>query len=115
MARRVHRILNRDFVDRPTAAIAAEVDVTRPTLRKSRARLFHVDRQCADRRNLHAIEMALRACFRRVELPPEISARVDERRLLFYLVFSHNGMAPGKIIVSPPAIQNDELPPSLRA
>src|SRR2546423_11785694 len=113
MARRVHRILNRDFVDRPTAAIAAEVDVTRPTLRKSRARLFHVDRQCADRRNLHAIEMALRACFRRVELPPEISAGVDERRLLLNRFFADKRMVPGKIIESPPAIEDDELPPSI--
>src|SRR5438132_5666028 len=58
VARREHRIADGDVVDRPAAAVQAEEGVSRPHFREARPRLFQVDRQRADRRNLQPLDVA---------------------------------------------------------
>src|SRR5437763_17127949 len=89
------------------------MDVPRPTVRESRSRLFHVDRHRANRCNFHEIEMALRARFRRVELPPEIGGSIGKLRLLWNRFLADKRMVPAKIIESAPSIENDELSPPI--
>src|SRR3954465_8360086 len=55
--------------------------------------------------------MALCACVRRIELPPEVGTSVGEPRLFPDRLLAYQRLIPGKIIESAPAIENDELPP----
>src|SRR5439155_20420737 len=114
IALRAHRIGDRNANDRCAAAIPTEEDNAAPGFRESNPRLFHVDRQCADRCDLHEIEMALRARLRRVELPPKIVASVGKTRLLLNRLLAHEGLIPGKMVESASSIENYELPPAIR-
>src|SRR5437764_12750515 len=113
MARWEHRFGNRNTIHRGAAAVPAEVDDSRPGFSESGPRLFHVDRQGADRVDSSLVEMASRACVRRVEFPPEVGARIGEARLFPDRFLAHQRLIPGKIIESAPAIENDKLPPSV--
>src|SRR5262249_42014844 len=69
--------------------------------------------QRADRLDLHAIDIALRTRLRRVDLPPEIGARLGKLRFLLNRFLAHDRLIPGKIIEDAPTIEDHELPPPI--
>src|SRR5882672_756058 len=113
MARWEHRFANRDAIHRGAASVPAEVDDSRLGFPESSPRLFHVDRQGADRVDSQVVEMASWACVRRVEFPPEVGVSIGGARLFLDRLLAYQRLIPGKIIESAPAIENDELPPSV--
>src|SRR5262249_39491981 len=114
VARRVHAIGNADVIDRSPMGAPAKKDNSRlAPLRESRPRLFHVDRQLADRFDLHAIDIALRTRLRCVELPPEIGLRFGKLRFLLDRLLAYNRLIPGEVVEDAPAIENHELAPAI--
>src|SRR5205085_1819429 len=110
-ARWKHRFGNRDAIHRGAAAVPAKVNDSRPGFPESSPRLFHVDRQGADRVDSQVVEMAWWACVRRVELPPEVCASVGKAWLFADRLLAYQRLIPRKIIEGAPAIENDELAP----